>query len=512
MTDSISYVFDPRDFAKGVESFCNVPEVGLDDVAGLCLASRLKDVFVKENAHYLGLPFLDRMLSKKPVDPAPGYSPEMLRSFIGPVFSQAFPVANFTLYKDGSFLSCDTRLTFDRDKEPVLLFDLHAPDISGATSWLKHTFSYDRLKGFVGGKLTEAIFDKQRERFPLAESVFNTLDTIRKSKAVRNAVNTYMLAPDRKVVLSMIERCKDASVLAMVNRNSVSDAIGKFDAKVLTLKDYLRNAMILKATEGLKVSSTDCVGNYIMCMARTCKAENAKLSAVDVYRLSKAGVVPKVSTQELLTSSIARSKGRCLEAYQSFVGDALDSGYDMDVVRSFVKNDIKLNGRPEFSPAFDVIEQQRAGVYYSYLVSKVESSSPGWEKQAVSIEVQTPGGRFRDSVEKHNSLGLQPEQSQGGQELEGPTVVSRSDVTSGRLPQGFTGGMTDRGVPYVSYRGISRDVPEDGLVLVKERNRDRVKMYDRKSFNLIYGADTEPGRKVSQAKQKKPSRGRKKNF
>ena len=520
-------------------------KITVSDFEKLMDTYRAKRIFYEKMSEYKQKGFLNRLFSRAPVDPAVGFIDSELFTLCSHAFTQAFPELNFdTLDNNGRRCICRTRL---KSKSDGTIFLVSKVSDGSRNAFHDEYFELKKGYGFIHAyQHSDNLSDDNRNRQNAHNSFmsarmegdpfkryYNCLDRFRQSGLARN-VSDDVTPSEELVKSSFLKRISDHyksynrqekeifDECGRIERTKISGISSIIDAR-LSMKRYMRSIVAplndLSAYESVKKHES-----YRYLFDSVDKAA--------IYNENRVGnqLLP---LDEILLYSFMESKldPHCkydsIGTIHNFIKNAFDAGYSMsdvsDVVNRFGKakgfksiaSGIPVDIKKDFDKAsrefFNYVIDQADDGYYKlgtrqiFVRSQINVKSPGELFEEKLQNLLDNGGReFLNSPEAFKEKQLISDCiARPVKELIGQTVytVLPDDVKNGILPPGVSYGLTEKSQVFVSFNGNNnRLIPDDGLILVKDKATDSYECFSRKSFDLIFKVN--PDGSASRKEQK----------
>lgn len=523
--------------------FEQVPPVSKEDLQCLTSAVQAKAEFVTSLQEYENRSYFYRLVNPAPSDPLAKYSMDKLVSLTSDAFRSSHPELTTSFMQDAGKGNSGVSLDLSDPAKPIMVFKVEYTDSEGMQRSRIERYVLDKELGFVpqsklandntvGAVHRTELREYEASKRPggeALEKVFERIDEVRKDKELKATLESskerskQYSAEDYERAAGRVETWKEKDAR---QRRQIRDEV-KFATEFLavaSVRDYVSLLCERKRGEGMVASHSDPYERFSVACAATCSEKLRQFPDVQVYRRAKESQVPKHSLTELMDLSGKECQRRGVKSplskYDEFVRNALDSGYDMNVVKSHVDNDMKLNHPGEtFRPQYELIEQKQGESYVRYLCSQVETEWGKGIRDEMKMEVQTPLGHLEEKLSQVSGSPVNATGQAAGKgnapvfdntvSLDKPSdrlgleffVVYPDDVEKGLLPPGCKPGFTDSGTPYVKTPTSNHTVTENGIIMVKTSAANIYDVMNEKTFKALYtiNSDQTVSRKKIQA-------------
>lgn len=394
-----------------------------------------KREYIASRTVYDSLSFFDRLRSRRPVDPIPGFTDDRLERLAIAAFQSLLPSMEY-IGKDGERASAKAELSFDRmgrmnvsfyAAEKVSFFP--AADKEGGTfsgecfeleggRGLVHVYTHDndrvvneRKRDYaynyaISGRLSGEPYS----------SVYLELDQIRSCDRIRS------ISTDGVSGLKMI----DVNLLSAFDEKLRGDDIGRTaryqmlsalerHVKVNSVEDYVRNRIELLSRFGIMARGNELEKMYQVLAYDIYSGALSDFDAVYVYdkerhrsmSLDKNLLLDSVFVHSLRQAELDNFRFMSIrsdvkyEAIENFVLNALNAGFEFpDIEKKVEEFRKKEKLGVEFKPSYEQLHIKAADTYMKIIAEQVDTAFGNGIREVAKIEVQSPGGVYDKTVQR----------------------------------------------------------------------------------------------------------------
>lgn len=506
-----------------------LPRISKDEFLSLVEAFRAKYAYEKAKKEYEEKPLFQRAFSSRPVDPYEGYTLFQIGDAVTTAFSALHPMLNRSWSNgDGSVSHARTVFSFDLEScEPRLdSFSVYkrsqSPDKSAMLLSHYEVFSFSPGKGFV----LERSSGNSPERLVGSEfdSYYGSLKLLGESGFLTASKNSH---PGLDEFMRLYDKIWEYRRAKLSNSEIISNRVSLISHRAVSLESFIRGELLSR--QHFFAMENEPLRQYQFSRNERMIDASRSLSVVTLYRLANRDARPRHTLDSLLDRYASKErmdteKGR-RNALDRFVAAALDSGFSKKDVGIYVETFMQSRYPSDsFRPSYDVIERERAGVYYSYVISRIDSAFTNGIRVAAKVKIQTPCRRFEREVVREGAAASVSEKAgkvssvqEKGMADAKPSAgmdflcIRPDNIGSVSFPEGVSVHRTDAGLSFLDLNSVRLQVPEDGIFLVKEKGGKTYEAHTRKTFSALYnvGPDGIVTKKVPVNEKKEGLRARK---
>lgn len=347
--------------------------ISFEDFMAVYMASKAKVQYSVEMDEYLGIPLLRRAFTRRPADPAPGFSQTQLYNLACEAFPLVFPeFGNRYIADKNSITRYKTSVDFsERMDGPVVtlnvtdnqlnLLDQGFYEFRPGYGFIPEYSHYTDQNKDNNNRIYahEKTMGSRFKDVPQLQSVYSSFDRFRLSEQARifsELPSSYLEKNVGKNLLNIIASVQDAVKQSSFEIRSENKSYKEFSRlfSIKSCRDYARNVGFVRAINdfvfknpsentGIRRAESRALHELIRGVSDEqlwMMAEKKPVLSLDAL-LALSKDENYVKTNNRLESSPESIQ---LEVYSRFAQDALNCGYSVNQISSVVKADIQSNG------------------------------------------------------------------------------------------------------------------------------------------------------------------------